>query len=167
MEYIEPKTYPQLAANIDSWLWTFGDGSTSTEQNPSHTFTQTGNHTISLTVTIDTTSYMVSRTDYVKVTTPTNVEVLGDLPRTTTLYQNYPNPFNPTTTIPYDLSKAGFVRLVVYDILGKPLQVLESSHQSVGKHFSSFNASSLSTGVYFYILEVDNNRFIKRMTLIK
>jgi photosystem II stability/assembly factor-like uncharacterized protein len=68
------------------------------------------------------------------------------------LAQNYPNPFNPSTIINYELPFGANVSVKVYDMLGKEVASLVSSYKESGKHSVSFNASGLSSGVYFYKL---------------
>ncbi len=88
------------------------------------------------------------------------------------LYQNYPNPFNPTTTIRYDIPKAGQVTLKVCDILGREITTLIDAYKAPGSYPVTFDASHLSSGVYFYRIDVtgsDGQRFtsIKRFVLLK
>jgi hypothetical protein len=83
------------------------------------------------------------------------------------LSQNFPNPFNPTTTIAYGLKNSGKVRLSVFDIMGKEVAVLVDGAQAAGSHQVLFNASNLSTGMYFYKLQTANQVFTKKMTLVK
>ena len=88
------------------------------------------------------------------------------------LGQNYPNPFNPTTTIRYQLSQPAFVQLSIYNVLGQKVSELVNAQQQVGPHSVTFDASHLSSGVYFYRLKVESRsggRFssIKKMLLIK
>ena len=73
-----------------------------------------------------------------------------------TLKQNYPNPFNPSTNISYELPYAANVTLKVYDIAGREVANLLSGYQNTGNHTVSFDASGLSSGVYFYKLSVQN-----------
>jgi hypothetical protein len=73
-------------------------------------------------------------------------------PFTFLLFQNYPNPFNPTTVISYQLPTNGFMRLEIYDVLGRKIKTLVSERQSAGAHSVTFNAGGLSSGVYFYRL---------------
>jgi len=74
------------------------------------------------------------------------------------LYQNYPNPFNPSTNIQYKILKSGFVILRVYDILGKEIAVFIKQKQTPGRYELKFDGNGLSSGIYFYRLEVrDNN----------
>ena len=68
------------------------------------------------------------------------------------LDQNYPNPFNPSTTITFDLPRAGFTSLKVYDLLGNELRTLVSGELSAGVHQSRFEGTGLASGVYFYRL---------------
>lgn len=83
------------------------------------------------------------------------------------LSQNYPNPFNPSTQISFSLPKAADVKLVVFDILGREVATLVNEFRSAGNHNIEFNASNLSSGVYFYRLETDNFTDTKKMLLIK
>ncbi len=89
------------------------------------------------------------------------------IPNKYLLHQNYPNPFNPTTQISFDLPKASFVKLAVYDILGRQVAVLVDRHMSEGAHNVTFNAYNLSSGLYIYRLKVGNYTETKKMMLIK
>jgi hypothetical protein len=88
-------------------------------------------------------------------------------PNKFSLSQNYPNPFNPTTTITFNLAKSGYATLSVYNVLGQKVATLVSGNLNAGSHQINFNASNLSSGVYFYRLESDNNTSIKKMMLLK
>ncbi|MCW8809363.1 MAG: T9SS type A sorting domain-containing protein [Ignavibacteriaceae bacterium] len=70
------------------------------------------------------------------------------------LKQNYPNPFNPTTTIQYEINSRQFVTLKVYDVLGKEIGTLVNEEKSTGEYEVEFDATGLSSGVYFYQLRV-------------
>ncbi len=90
------------------------------------------------------------------------------LPREFKLQQNYPNPFNPSTKISYNLRSASYIELKVYDISGKFITSLVNTNQNAGSHEVEFNAVDLSSGVYFYSLNVDGKQMdVKRMTLMK
>ncbi len=80
----------------------------------------------------------------------TSVESPENIPITFNLFQNYPNPFNPSTTIKYSIPKASFVTLKVYDILGREVSALVNEQKPAGSYEVKFNASNLSSGVYFY-----------------
>ncbi len=83
------------------------------------------------------------------------------------LSQNYPNPFNPSTTIDYQLPVGGFAVLRVYDILGRRLETLVNDYVSSGAHSVKFNGEDLSSGVYFYRLQVNGCSAIKKMLLLR
>jgi hypothetical protein len=68
------------------------------------------------------------------------------------LYQNYPNPFNPTTAIRYQLSVVSEVSLKVYDVQGREVQTLVNETLKPGTYETTFDASALPTGIYFYQL---------------
>ncbi len=98
-----------------------------------------------------------------------NKKVLGAGVKITSyaISQNYPNPFNPTTVINYQLPKAGRVTLRIYDMLGKEVIKLVDEEKSAGSYQAEFNASHLASGVYFYQIECNDFKAIKKMTLIK
>jgi hypothetical protein len=76
-----------------------------------------------------------------------------DLPARYALAQNFPNPFNPVTNISYDLPKSSRVTLTVYDLLGRAVNTLTDKVQEAGHYTVPFDASRLSSGMYFYRLE--------------
>jgi hypothetical protein len=90
-----------------------------------------------------------------------------ETPKTYSLAQNYPNPFNPVTKINFALPKQGFVSLKVYDVLGREVSTLVNEVKVAGSYSVDFDASMLSSGVYFYRLESGNFSDIKRMILVK
>ena len=95
------------------------------------------------------------------------VEVRVAPPTEFALEQNYPNPFNPTTTIRYQLPVTSDVKLEVYDVLGKKVATLVSGRQEAGIYTYTLNASTLSSGVYFYRLQAGRFVETKKMMLVK
>jgi hypothetical protein len=91
----------------------------------------------------------------------------NQMPSSFGLYQNYPNPFNPSTTIRYSLSKQSYVRLVVYDLLGREIAVLVDSEMGAGEQEVHFNSNNLSSGTYIYQLQAGGQMETKRMVLLK
>ena len=89
------------------------------------------------------------------------------LPRAAELYQNYPNPFNAATRIGYSLAEAGNVSLKVYDISGRFVATLVEGYEDPGEHVITWNASDISSGVYFYKLTASLHSEVKRMSLLK
>jgi len=89
------------------------------------------------------------------------------IPKQFYLYQNYPNPFNPTTFISYELKTSSFITLRVFDLNGKEVTTLINKKQSAGSYTIEFNASSLSSGIYFYSLQTESYTETKKMILVK
>ena len=81
----------------------------------------------------------------------------NNLPRHFSLEQNYPYPFNPSTTIVYTIADPRFVSLKVYNFLGKEIQTVVDEQQPVAQYVVKFDASNLSSGIYFYTLKAGNN----------
>lgn len=88
-------------------------------------------------------------------------------PEEFTLLQNYPNPFNPVTTIMYGIPENGNVSMKIFDISGREVKTLVNEPKTAGYYSVKFNASGLSSGVYFYKLEYGNNVVTKKMVLMK
>jgi hypothetical protein len=79
-----------------------------------------------------------------------SVDETAEIPKEFALLQNYPNPFNPSTTIHYDLPRTAQVKIVIYDVLGRVVATLVDGVQPANKYTVVWNASAVSTGVYFY-----------------
>jgi hypothetical protein len=90
-----------------------------------------------------------------------------NIPENFSLHQNYPNPFNPVTTIGYELSRAGMVKIEIYNSVGELTQVLLSTYQPAGYHNVQWNAADASSGIYF--CRVSSGNLIKtiKMMLIR
>jgi len=96
----------------------------------------------------------------------------GKIPAKIQLEQNYPNPFNPSTTIGFILPSAGKVKLEIFNILGQRIKALLSAPMTAGRHTVCWQAPEVSSGVYFYRLQVnfaDGNRKVltKKLMLLK
>jgi hypothetical protein len=83
------------------------------------------------------------------------------------LYDNFPNPFNPSTEITYQIPNDGNVKLKVYNIMGQEVMTLVNEFKEKGMYSVSFNAGSLTSGVYIYKLEAGNYVQVKKMILTK
>lgn len=89
------------------------------------------------------------------------------IPTKYSLSQNFPNPFNPSTTFKIGIPSAGTVSLSVFDVLGKKIATVMSGMKEAGEYSVAFDASSLSSGIYFYRLEAGRFVSTKKMTVIK
>jgi len=113
-----------------------------------------------------------SQTQKVTVDYTTDISKIIELPTEFSLSQNYPNPFNPTTAIEYSIPKNANgekqgVRVVVYDFLGNKIATLVNKPQSAGFYSVNFNASNLSSGIYFYKIATPSFSQTKKMLLLK
>jgi uncharacterized protein (DUF2147 family) len=99
---------------------------------------------------------------------PTSVEGgSSEIPTKFSLEQNYPNPFNPTTTIKFNISSDQFVSLKVFNVLGQEVTTLVNEQLKAGAYQHDFNASKLSSGVYFYTLKAGDFLSTKKMLFLK
>jgi hypothetical protein len=102
--------------------------------------------------------------------TVTEVKNNTVVPYVYSLSQNFPNPFNPSTIIRYSVAKDGFVKIKVYDLIGKEVATLVNGNKTAGDYQVEFDVNDfgyLSSGIYFYKIEAGEFSEIKKMTLIK
>ena len=98
---------------------------------------------------------------------PTSVEETTNIPSGFSLEQNYPNPFNPSTKISYSLNEESRVSLKVFDVLGKEVGEIVNEEKPAGSYTVDFDASRLSSGIYFFKLSNDERTIIKKGVLLK
>ncbi|MGA9406810.1 MAG: T9SS type A sorting domain-containing protein [Bacteroidota bacterium] len=123
-----------------------------------------------ISVNVDQQGHFYAGTEnglFMSTGTPTRVDGKNEAPSSFSLFQNYPNPFNPATVIRYQLSVNSLVTLKVYDVLGRVVKTLIEERQAPGTHSITFDASSLSSGVYLYRLAAGNFVDAKKMILLK
>lgn len=106
-------------------------------------------------------------TGTISVSPKTGIKEISGLANTFALSQNYPNPFNPATQIRFSIPAAGFVNLSVFDFSGRKVAELVNGTNPAGEFSVDFNATGLSSGVYFYRLTAGNFTEVKKMTLLK
>ncbi len=97
----------------------------------------------------------------------TSVSEMSGLPKNYALSQNYPNPFNPSTIINYQLPIDNWVTLKVYNVLGQEVMTIVNEDKKIGRYEVEFNASTLSSGVYFYRLIATDYVSTKKLLLTK
>ena len=108
-----------------------------------------------------------SATHFIDTNSVSISQISSFIPTEYKIYQNYPNPFNPSTKIKFDVPKLSDVKLTVYDISGKEMEVLINNKLSPGSYEFKWDASNLSSGVYFYRIQSQDFIETKRMLLIK
>lgn len=91
----------------------------------------------------------------------------SNIPKSFRLYQNFPNPFNSNTIIEYEISKKSNVKISIFNITGKTIDILVDKMQNTGKYKINYSANNLSSGVYFYRLQTQNDFEVKKFVLVK
>ncbi len=91
----------------------------------------------------------------------------AQLPNEWNLEQNFPNPFNPQTTITFSVAARSFVSIKIYDMVGREVATPVNEELSAGKYSTSWNASGLASGMYYYRILADGFAETKRMVLVK
>ena len=132
--------------NLVEWSWDFGDGNTSSEQHPIHTYESDGTYQVSLIVTTDIGT---ESNPYIAEIEIGTLDILDSNNIEFGISQNYPNPFNPNTTIEYSLNGSGHVAMNVYDLSGKLIDKLIDGYQISGKYEYHWSPSALASGVYY------------------
>lgn len=116
---------------------------------------------------VDNASEFVERTFYVRRGT-VGITPINSIVKNFELKQNYPNPFNPTTNINFSIPKNQNVSLKVYDMMGKEVANLVNNERlNAGEYKADFNASALSSGIYYYTLRTEDFTSTKSMVLVK
>ncbi len=136
-----------------------GNGTTTESQNYSYT---------DQSVVAGKYSYRLKQIDFnghFKYYDPVDVEVIAV--KNFVLNQNYPNPFNPSTRISFTIPQSGFTSLKVYDILGNEVASLLEKDLASGNYDINFNATELTSGIYYYTLRSGNSVETKKMMLLK
>lgn len=144
----------------------FLDGHGTTTQTQTYSFNDND-------LAVGSYSYRLKQMDYngaYEYSEVVNVEI--NAPAVFALDQNYPNPFNPSTKINFSLAADSKVNLTVYNLLGQAVAVIAEGLLTAGSYSYNFDASKLSTGVYFYQLDAQgtngtNFKTIKKMMLTK
>ncbi|MBK6876599.1 MAG: T9SS type A sorting domain-containing protein [Ignavibacteria bacterium] len=115
----------------------------------------------------DTLGYACGKYFYKYERTNSIVQTSSEIPDGFELVQNFPNPFNPSTKINYRLQVAGVTRLVVIDLMGREVAELVNEYHSPGSYEYKFDASNLSSGVYYYKITAGEFVSVKKMLLVK
>jgi len=160
------------------YYWDFGDGFTSTSMYPTHTYTGTGPYYLCLTV-LDTVGFATCADMYCDSLAAGRssgaITVTVVAPMTTgiseqsisTSLENYPNPFNGSTTINYAVSEDAAIELNVVDLLGNRIAALEKDRKTAGSYTVTWNAESVSQGMYLLQMKANNKITIKKIIVSK
>jgi hypothetical protein len=116
--------------------------------------------------TADKSPVLIDSLQLVVSTTSIEDEFKGEI-NSYRLFDAYPNPFNPSTTMQYQIPESGFVSLKVYDIVGNEVARLVDKHKPAGSYTIIFDAGELTSGIYIYILQVNNYIEARKIVLLK
>ena len=145
-----------------SWYWDFGDGNTSTQQNPTHTYAQTGWYQICLTVFSQTNT--CTNCDSIYVLNLSGIEEW----LSSGAVNYFPNPTNGMTTIAYTLNGGAAVSIEVYDLVGNKVEtILDQTRQEAGSHTLNWNAGEQAEGIYLLRITVNGHMATGKLTVIK
>lgn len=151
---------------INTWQWNFGDGHSSTEQHPNHTYEIADTFNVSLKVTGPGGSDTRTKIKGVIATDLSSVKNHEEpFPTEFVLYPNYPNPFNPNTQISFSVKEKCQVRLSIYNINGQLIKKLIHSEKKKGVYHVKVNTIDMTSGIYFYTIKMGN--FVQTRKTIK
>jgi PKD repeat protein len=148
--------------NPTTWLWDFGDGGSSTEQNPTHDYTSTGLFTVTLTASNDNETNTETKIDYIDVIVE-GVEEYGVI----SSFELNPNPVTTNTYISFDLNEPCHVVIEIYDITGKVIRVIHAQQHSSGAIKIPFVINDLKDGIYFVRLKAGNKILTRKIILMQ
>lgn len=163
----EVQFFDNSVGTIESWLWNFGDGTGSTEQNPKHVYLSADTFSVSLTVSGPGGDDTLILENFILVRIPSGLATTLNLPEEFQLQQNYPNPFNPFTRIDFGIPEKCHIELTVYDVVGQKVCTLLKGTKPAGYHSVRWDASLHSAGTYYIRMDYNTGRKSIKMMLIK
>jgi PKD repeat protein len=160
-----------------TYLWDFGDGTTSTLQYPTHTYLSSGPYYLCLTVS-DSTPMITCTATFCDslaaghASAPITVTVVNTATgiaenAVVSSLENYPNPFSGSTTISYAITKDATVEITIMDLIGNKVASIETGKKSAGSYTAEWNAENLSSGMYLLQMKTDNQISTKKIILNK
>ena len=148
------------SAGAVSWLWNFGDGSLSTEQNPLHTYADTGSFQVTLTVVGEDGCSSSAEGSIVVI----EDAVLSDdevSARADTRLFIYPNPAQEMLYLSFDLEQPGLAQYYLADLLGRPVR--QGRRQVASRQTLELSLADLPAGAYLLVVDIDGDRLARRV----
>ena len=157
-----------------TYLWDFGDGTTSTGAYPSHTYASTTPVVLCLTIAdgtgcTDTFCDSITPGLMMSSTFTINVLPLGVTEDVSTIssLENYPNPLSDMTTISYSIKKDEFVELAIFDLRGNKIASIENGNKQTGMFTTTWNSDGVANGMYLLHLKAGNSVSVKKLVISK
>jgi len=150
---------------LENWYWEFGDSTTSTHQNPIHTYTSEGRYTVTLLIQNDKgDSSSIALVDY--------ITVMDETLESFTLARNYPNPFKYSTQLTLRVVSPQRIKINVYALIGRRIAKLTDMYYDFGPYNIKWNGKDHSgqpapSGIYFIVAQGKKDRQVEKITLIK
>jgi PKD repeat protein len=163
-------------SNTATFSWDFGDGTSSTLQYPTHTYSVSGAYEICLTIS-DSDSLNNCTNTYCdtlgagRASGPMNLTVVNQSPTgisgliISSSLSNYPNPFNGSTTISYSISSDATIQLNIVDLLGNRIAVIENNRKQQGNYTVLWNSGNVAEGMYLLQMKVDNQTSTRKIII--
>ena len=153
-----------ISANSQSDWSTIGfkEGAGTTTEKQEYTYVDNVNG-----ITATSIQYRLKQLDFDGTFEYSNVVETNILPTKMEVFQNYPNPFNPSTVISFSTIKKEMVTVKVFNTLGQEVATLINSELEAGNHNVTFDASGLTSGIYVYSVQAGDNKYSRKMMLIK
>jgi PKD repeat protein len=172
--YFVYNTSSSLAPAL-SYLWDFGDGTTSTGAYPSHTYSSTTPVVLCLTIADGTgcsDTFCDSITPGMMMSSTFTINVLPLVGITEEVsiisaLENYPNPLSDVTTISYSIKKDTRVELAIFDLLGNKIASIENGNKQTGKFTTTWNSDGVVNGMYLLQLKAGNSVSVKKLVISK
>jgi len=148
--------------NPDTWLWDFGDGTTSELQNPSHTYNTKGIYTVTLTASNSIENSTEKKNGFI------NVGAVG-MEESEYLHELLiaPNPLVSSSVLSYNLNEKAMISIAVYGNNGKKMMSISESFQAPGKHSFEIGNTSLSPGIYYLVIRINEQSLSKKIIVIR
>jgi len=150
-----------------SYLWEFGDGDSSTIKNPIHFYPGSGTYPIKLTMFNYGLNSCTDTAMYNLLILPNGTTSINENINPLITLTNYPNPIAEKTTISYTLEKEADIEISVFDILGKKIESIDNGIKPIGRHKIVWDASSVTSGIYFIQLKTGNQTINKKVIISK
>jgi len=156
--------YDQTFGSPTSWYWNFGDGQTSTLQNPAHQYDSIGIYDVTLTVTNSNGANSLTKFAFIDVV-PDGIYVLDN----SFNLQIFPNPYTSKTNIAYSLLNNSKVKIEVYSSLGQLVTTLCEENQQAGSHRYEFSASNygFAEGIYLLRMSINDKMISRKLIEVK
>jgi PKD repeat protein len=148
-----------------SYVWNFGDGGFVLSANATHPYSASGTYTVCLSIFDNNDNSCSSMTCQVINVTVPSMEI-KQYEETANLFASYPNPFSNSTSISYSIDKSSMVQLIVYDLLGNKVEMLENEMKQNGIYTKTWQADNVVKGIYLLQLKINGQHAVSQKLIL-